>query len=507
MTEAAGAGHTDIYTVALNTLPSASVAITVESGDTAAATVSPATLTFATTNWATAQTVTVTGVDDNMDQGNRSVAITHTAASGDTNYNGINIATVTAMVVDDAPPPPAIMPTVTIVGGLPSPLREGAAAVFTVSRSGPVTVPLMVLLRVSEATGGGQDFVASGQEGAKTVAIPSGAASAPYTVPTVNDNTDEPNGMVTVTLNSSSAYVVGIPSAAAVNVNDDDVNGGGGPPGPMPPAATPVVSITGGGGVTEGQAATFTVTAVPAPPPGEPISVNVAISDSGDFAATGQSGSRSVTIDASGMARFTVSTQDDAIHEDYGRITATVQEGRGYSPHGNNSSASLTVADNKVVMLSVSHLRVAEGGNASYDIALDTRPSGDVTVAITAPQGSELTLAPHHRLTFTPTHWNEEQSLTVTAPENFHALDRPFTLNHTATGAIDPNLGLTTQLTVTVVAAHPTEETKAWQLRLGRTVSHQVMDALEDHLSAPPGVGLPHCCRGGHRQRPTVGGT
>ena len=62
---------------------------------------SPATLTFATTNWATAQTVTVTVVDDSMDQGNRSVAITHTTASGDTNYNGINIAHVTTTVADN----------------------------------------------------------------------------------------------------------------------------------------------------------------------------------------------------------------------------------------------------------------------------------------------------------------------------------------------------------------------------------------------------------------------
>ena len=149
---------------------------------------------------------------------------------------------VTATVVDDAPPAPAIMPTVTITGG-PSPLREGTATVFTVSRSGPVTAPLTVMLRVRETTTGGQDFVASGQEGAKTVTIPPGAATAPYTVPTVDDNTDEPDGMVTVTLGSSSAYLVGSPSAAAVNMNDDDVNDDGGPPAPMPPAITPVVSI------------------------------------------------------------------------------------------------------------------------------------------------------------------------------------------------------------------------------------------------------------------------
>ena len=487
VTEAAGADHTDTYTVVLDTVPSASVVIAIESVGTAAVTVSPASLRFTTTNWNTAQTVTVTGVDDNVDQGNRSVTITHTATSGDTNYNGISIAPVTATVVDGAPPAPATMPTITITGG-PSPITEGAAAVFTVSRSGAVTAPLPVLLRVRETTTGGQDFVATAQEGVKTVTIPSGAATAPYTVPTVDDNTDEPDGMVTVTLNSSSAYLVGSPSAASVNVNDDDVNDDGVPSAPMPPAVTPVVSITGGGGLTEGQAATFTVTAVPAPPPGETISVNVAISDSGNFVATGQSGSRSVTIDNSGMARFTVSTQDDAIHEDHGRITATVEGGSGYTPHASNGSASVRVEDDDpALMLSVSRLKVTEGGSASYTIALDTRPSGDVTVAISGDAATDLTLTPTS-LTFTPSNWDRPQRVTITAPKDTDFIGAAITLTHTASG---PNyVGIIATVTATVVAAHPTEEAKAWQLRLGRTVSHQVVDALQDRLSTPPAAGL-----------------
>ena len=487
VTEAAGVDHTDTYTVVLDTMPSASVVIAIEPDGTAAVTVSPASLRFTTTNWNMAQTVTITGVDDNVDQGNRSVTITHTATSGDTNYNGISIAPVTATVVDGAPPAPATMPTITITGG-PSPITEGAAAVFTVSRSGAVTAPLPVLLRVRETTTGGQDFVATAQEGVKTVTIPSGAATAPYTVPTVDDNTAEPDGMVTVTLNSSSAYLVGSPSAASVNVNDDDVNDDGVPPAPMPPAVTPVVSITGGGGITEGQAATFTVTAVPAPPPGETISVNVAISDSGNFVATGQSGSRSVTIDASGMARFTVSTQDDAIHEDHGRITATVEGGSGYTPHASNGSASVRVEDDDpALMLSVSRLRVTEGGSASYTIALDTRPTGNVTVAISGDAATDLTLTPTS-LTFTPSNWDRPQRVTITAPEDTDFIGTAITLTHTASG---PNyVGIIATVTVAVVAAHPTEEAKAWQLRLGRTVSHQVMDALQDRLSARPAAGL-----------------
>ena len=43
------------------------VTVAVTSGDTKAATVSPPSLTFNTANWSTAQTVTVTGVDDDTD--------------------------------------------------------------------------------------------------------------------------------------------------------------------------------------------------------------------------------------------------------------------------------------------------------------------------------------------------------------------------------------------------------------------------------------------------------
>ena len=424
-------------------------------------------------------THTVATMNDNIPEANGLVRVTVSQGAG---YTVGSLASAAVRVNDDdgtSPPPTA--PTVTIMGG-PSPITEGTAAAFTVSRSGPVTAPLPVLLRVRETTTGGQDFVATALEGVKTVTIPSGAATALYTVTTVDDNTAEPDGMVTVTLNSSSAYLVGSPFAAAVNVSDDDGDF------LAPPAVIPVVSITGGGGITEGQAATFTVTAVPTPPPGEPISVNVAISDSGNFVATGQSGSRSVTIDASGMARFTVSTQNDPLHEDHGRITATVEGGSGYTPHASNGSASVRVEDDDpALMLSVSRLKVTEGGSASYTIALDTRPTGNVTVAISGDAATDLTLTPTS-LTFTPSNWDRPQRVTITAPKDTDFIGAAITLTHTASGL--NYAGITATVTATVVAAHPTEEAKAWQLRLGRTVSHQVMDALEDRLSARPATGL-----------------
>ena len=98
LTEGAAAGT---YTVRLAAQPASDVTVTVSSGDSGAVTASPATLTFTRTGtkiWSTAQTVTLTPVDD-TDTTDESVTITHTAAGG--GYNGRS-ATLTATVSDEA---------------------------------------------------------------------------------------------------------------------------------------------------------------------------------------------------------------------------------------------------------------------------------------------------------------------------------------------------------------------------------------------------------------------
>ena len=78
------AGRTNSYTVRLNTQPQGAVQVTVASRDVGTGTVSPPMLAFSAANWDTPQTVTVTGVDDSVDNAgdSRSVSITHTL-SGD----------------------------------------------------------------------------------------------------------------------------------------------------------------------------------------------------------------------------------------------------------------------------------------------------------------------------------------------------------------------------------------------------------------------------------------
>ena len=111
-------------------------------------------------------------------------------------------------------------PVITINSG--NAVTEGTAASFTVHASTAPSASLEVNLNVSEDTSGSQDYVASGDEGGKTVTIDAGSSTATFTVDTVPDSTDEPNGLVTVAVGGGTDYSVGSPSSASVTVNDDD---------------------------------------------------------------------------------------------------------------------------------------------------------------------------------------------------------------------------------------------------------------------------------------------
>ena len=99
------AGSTDTFTVALSSQPTADVTIDVYSDDTTEGTASPATLTFTTSNWTTAQTVTVTGVDDPSADGDIVYTIVlNPASSGDGSYNSFDPPNVDVVNMDDDVP-------------------------------------------------------------------------------------------------------------------------------------------------------------------------------------------------------------------------------------------------------------------------------------------------------------------------------------------------------------------------------------------------------------------
>ncbi|MCJ8281167.1 MAG: hypothetical protein MJK14_15135 [Rivularia sp. ALOHA_DT_140] len=97
------AGSTDTFTVVLDTQPTDDVVISITNPDTGEATVSTNSLTFTAANWDTPQTVTVTGVDDNLVDGNQTTPLTLSvdAANSDDNFDSLANQTVNVITVDD----------------------------------------------------------------------------------------------------------------------------------------------------------------------------------------------------------------------------------------------------------------------------------------------------------------------------------------------------------------------------------------------------------------------
>ena len=197
------------YTVKLNTQPTGDVTVKPSSSNPAV-TVSPAMLQFTASNWATTQTVTVTAAQD-ADAMDDSATISHAVVGG--NYGSVTAANVSVTV--------SPLPAVTIAAGT-TPVTEGTAAGFTLSRAGSTTAELSVNVSVTE-TG---SMVATANKGAQTVTFQTGQSTATLSVDTVGDSDDEADSVVTATVTASTAstatYQPGTPASAAVTVRDDD---------------------------------------------------------------------------------------------------------------------------------------------------------------------------------------------------------------------------------------------------------------------------------------------
>src|SRR5207248_2148252 len=122
------AGGTATFTVVLTSQPTANVSIPLSSGNTAEGTVSPASLTFTSGNWNVAQTVTVTGVNDFVDDGDIAYSIvTGAATSTDGTYSGLNPSDVNVTNTDNDTAGITVSPTSGLVT-----TEAGGTASFTV---------------------------------------------------------------------------------------------------------------------------------------------------------------------------------------------------------------------------------------------------------------------------------------------------------------------------------------------------------------------------------------
>ena len=267
-----------------------------------------------------------------------------------------------------AKPPAATPPAVTIAAG--GAVTEGAGAVFTLTASPAPSADLAVTVSVSQSGA----FAEAAALGARTVTIGAGETTAAFTVATVGDGTDEPDGAVVAAVQAGSGYTVGGTANATVAVADDD-------------APAPAVTIAGGAGVTEGAGAVFTLTASPAP--AADLAVTVSVSQSGAFAEAAALGARTVTVAAGETtAAFTVATVGDGTDEPDGAVVAAVQAGAGYTV-GGTASATVAVADDDEPAPAVTIAggpAVTEGAGAVFTLTASPAPSADLSVSVSVSQ-------------------------------------------------------------------------------------------------------------------------
>ncbi len=104
--------------------------------------------------------------------------------------------------------------------------------------------------------------------------------------------------------------------------------------------------------------------------------------------------------------------------------------------------------DTAGVTVTPTELDLEEGASTSYNVALDTEPTREVTVTVTgAPD--DITVAPS-TLTFSTSNWNRPQTVTVTAEEDPDAVADTATLTHQAAGGeYDDTEAVTVAVSVT----------------------------------------------------------
>ena len=103
---------------------------------------------------------------------------------------------------------------------------------------------------------------------------------------------------------------------------------------------------------------------------------------------------------------------------------------------GKTATLTVTIVEDDVPSVTVSprSLTVREGASNTYTVVLDKEPSTNVTVMVTVPQNTDVSVNPPSR-TFTPQTWDTPMEFTVRAQDDdINRPDRSVTLTHAASG-------------------------------------------------------------------------
>ena len=386
------------YTVALATQPTGEVTVTVGGTTGTDLDVDKASLTFSTTEWATAQTVTVSAGQD-ADAVDDSATLTHTASGGD--YGSVSEDLAVTVTDDDTVGLTLSAPTLTVSEGA----SEGYTVALATQPTGEVTVT------VGGTTGTDLDV----DKASLTFSTTEWATAQTVTV-SAGQDADASDDTATLTHTASGADYGSVSEDLAVTVTDDDTVGL-----VIDPAALTV---------SEGASKGYTV-ALATQPTGE-VTVTVGGTTGTDLDVDKASLTFSTTEWATAQTVTVSAGQDADAVEDSATLTHTAS-GADYGSVSEDLAVTVTEDDTAGLELSETSLDVAEGGSSTYTVALATQPTGEVTVTVGGTTGTDLDVD-KASLTFSTTEWATAQTVTVSAGQDADAVDDSATLTHTASG-------------------------------------------------------------------------
>jgi hypothetical protein len=424
-TEAAGEPGPNTFTIVLNTQPTADVTIDLSSSDTTEGTVSPASVTFTSGNWGDTQEVTVTGVNDDVDDGNIAYSIiTAPAVSGDPNYSGLDAANVGVTNTDDDTAGITVDPTSGLVT-----TEALDTATFTIVLNSEPTANVTIGLSSSDLT--------EGTVSPASVAFTSANWNDAQEVTVIGVDDAVVDGDVAYSIDgvSSSTDPLYNNVTFSVGVTNEDNDGG------------IIVTPTSGLVTTEaaGEPGPNTFTIVLNTQPTDDVTIDLSSSDTTE----GTVSPASVTFTSGNWddaQEVTVTGVNDDVDDGniaYSIITAPAVSGDPNYSGLDAANVGVTNTDDDTAGITVdptSGLVTTEAlDTATFTIVLNSEPTANVTIGLSSSDLTEGTVSPAS-VTFTSANWNAAQTVTVTGVDDY-VLDFniAYTIITAAAVSDDPN--------------------------------------------------------------------
>ncbi|HAP78254.1 MAG TPA: hypothetical protein DCR14_19495, partial [Acidimicrobiaceae bacterium] len=401
-------GATDTYDVVLATPPVFNTEVFFTGDDDCD--VEFTSVLFTPADWDTPRTVMVTAVDDVLPEGPHSCEITHSVTSGDPDYDGVAVDSVTGAVTDRV-----IGAGVSVDRGTPTPIDEpGGEFTFmsTIANTSEVAITIDSITE-SGTTGGTCAALESLVLGASD-GVPGGADEV--TCFSTVTHTDAGTYPASISVDVSNAFSTTDSASAEADavVNDAAPNSSSvvatltATPSSVPATGGSVLyELTVQNGPTE-PLTIDSLTISTSPGSAESLSavdcadaVDTIIPVNGLFEC-------SFTATRTGVAGTSILTHVDLIIADDENNTAPV-----------TASASVAFTADPAVVVTPTWIDVAEGAaGVEYELVLASEPTSDVTVSVADDAQCEVDVL---SVVFTPANWGTPRTVTVTAVDDLLA--------------------------------------------------------------------------------------